>query len=508
MARYHRRKDGHLSRCSKNSGSCRVAPIDMHWDSYEEALESFAKMPPSEKDRRISGIWRSSLSNKETGSGICLWCKKPAVGGLMNSHTVPRALLSQLTSDGLVLTSHYFLPSLGNLEISQAGEKPFVGVEKEALTFRLLCQSCDEIFSGYENAYYLKGWTPSQQELKEIALKNLLCRWFQWKRWDHLHSVISKDNQVSEDTPLIKLTKAAMAVKSLRAPQPHMIDALSARIELAHDWMTDGLERFTILHYEEIPWVTPMSGQGEFLWGFSDWRPKSTESTVHVAVLPSVKENNTKIIVFSDDPRFIKNWGKKIYGRSISKWISCLSDHQDEAFLWSPYLNDNLKVTFNLTKVDFLSEENSLQTDRLNKKLLTKTLLDKRDSFFLLGKRGGKRAKESPQELQAKMFLADAMLNPKNYKDTFIDKILRPPGGAKKYSVNGKKWMQTSLRRYLDISDHPKFDAEKLLDDLYGDIIDWSKSVENINHQLYNKYELTSEEIDFIEASILKEGRD
>lgn len=508
MARYHLRKNRQLSKCAIYSGSCRVASIDMHWNSREEAIQALTEMPPSEEDRRSSGIWRSSLGVKEAGSRICLWCEKPAVGGLINSHTVPRALLAQLTSDGLVLTSHYFIPSLGNLEISQAGEKPFVGVEKEALTFRLLCESCDQIFSGYENAYSFSGWKPSQQELKEIALKNLLSRWFQWIRWDQLHSAISKDNQVSADTSLVSMVKSVMAAKSLRAPKPYMIDELRARIELSREWMIDGLEKFTILHYEEIPWVSSMAGQGEFLWGLSDWSPNSSEPTVHVAVFPSVEENNTKIVVFSDDARFQKHWGKDIYGSSVRKWLSGLSDHQDEAFLWSPYLNDNLKATLSLTKVDYLAEENSLNLNRLKIKLATKSLLSRRDSFFSLGSKGRKKPKESPQELQAMMFLVDVIMNENNYKGTFIDKILRPPGGAEKHSKNGEKWIKTSLRRYLDISDHPKFDAENLLDDLYGEIINWSESVEHINHQLYKKYELTSEEIALIESNIMQYGSD
>ena len=72
-----------------------------------------------------------------------------------------------------------------------------------------------------------------------------------------------------------------------------------------------------------------------------------------------------------------------------------------------------------------------------------------------------------------------------------------------------KKYMETKFVRYLVKivkTDHmlgkDKFGLVPVQDFTSNSDIDWTKSVSEIDQQLYKKYSLTDEEIDYIESNI------
>lgn len=112
--------------------------------------------------KKIMKVLAESRNNAKLNE--CYYCGKPCTS-FCNSHSIPRAFLSNIAINGEVYCSNKFV------------NMPLIDMDKgvqESGTFHLICRECDStIFRDYEKADNYEN-TPTMKMLAQIALKNYL----------------------------------------------------------------------------------------------------------------------------------------------------------------------------------------------------------------------------------------------------------------------------------------------------------------------------------------------
>lgn len=380
--RYHQRADGEIRKCFKASGRCGAADNENHWGSKIEAIEASMRRGASIEDKKFLGISRS-LEKKMPKPKICWNCKESKI--IQSSHTIPDSILRRLNpSEGLLLTTLFFTPSLLNLDASLIDGQAKVG-RKQALTFELLCNRCDStVFSKYENSYNNSNWRPTERDFFLIALKNFLYRKYTW----------DKEMLLLTQKPIIKNPENVVqdAINSLKyfkfePPSKKLLDKINYDLKRSYERLHVFNKRSFVkieykqLYYINLSYITPFAAQGAFSVNELPSGVRIRENIVHIAVLPY--DSGTHVLVFAEsDSRVFDKW-KPNNTNDILDWISILTDNADEGFIFSPYLHKDFPIKWP-KYLKLFNKKYGLNQTLTSKKINWEKLFLRRDSFFMI----------------------------------------------------------------------------------------------------------------------------
>ena len=216
----------------------------------------------------------------------CFFCGKAKE--IINSHSVPRAVLKRIAEEGWILKHEALMNPTVRAERGD-------GINK-AGSFWMLCEECDtKYFKHYENCEFGIEM-PSQQILSEIALKNYLYQ--------------LSESRIEKET--FRLLYEKYSGEEFFKNRMNVVDAdirhFSKKTEHYRKLVQKGVQNieFEIMFYSLLPYRTQIAVQGQIPLAYdmtgqiiNDNFDYFTQThSMHVAVFPQMK--NTAVIVFCE----------------------------------------------------------------------------------------------------------------------------------------------------------------------------------------------------------------
>lgn len=242
-------------------------------------------------NKQISKFLKAAAQNAK--KDCCALCGK-ACTSFCNSHSVPSFALRRIAENGKVVS-----PLQG--EIPTFGES--YGV-KQAGTFRLICQECDNtVFQQYEdpNAYEQE---PTDQMLAQIALKEQLQMISKRNEERELYTLLKKKNPNIEDQLNEEIFIGECDLRDFYEGLNHAKKALANRTG----------KSYHLCFYKKLNYVVPYAAQVSVML-ISDFEDRVINNiycmdkryklkTIYAAVLPLKDTSVVLMFIEDNDPRY------------------------------------------------------------------------------------------------------------------------------------------------------------------------------------------------------------
>lgn len=235
---------------------------------YFETLNINGLGPQTQEDFiELNKVCSKVLSNKSSSKkNRCFICKKQNKP-YCNSHTIPQFILKNIAKNGKLLTTQIFNKT--------PFSKPISGLNNTQ-TFHKICTDCDKkTFKDYENpdAY---DKIPSQNILKQIALKSYISRSYKHQKELKLGYYAKNNIQQNADYLLIAQLEYELNVCNYN----YQLNNKKANFVLKN--LNNDEILFKIQYFKTLDYVVPYALQSHFIILF-DFNDKPLANTFDIS---------------------------------------------------------------------------------------------------------------------------------------------------------------------------------------------------------------------------------
>lgn len=297
-------------------------------------------------------------SHVDSKLDYCLCCGKK-VSSFCNSHSLPKFVLKNISSDGYVLTSNnYFKMPLVNIT---------EGLNKSG-TFKRICNDCDNsLFTSYESSEQLLSY-PRKKMMTQIDLKNALRMYD--KRLNEIalyNNIFSMDPNYFIQCQLFERQKINyLDLKEIKNEVQNDLEILSKTSPSS----------FELIFWEKLNYVTPIAFQGHIalvgdlngsvINNIYNENENYVIENINICVFPLQKETIVMMFInrgYKKYKNFINQF-KKLTKEKKLQLISYIIFNYSEDFFISKNAKDEILsnqnldiVTQNVTNILALDEE-------------------------------------------------------------------------------------------------------------------------------------------------------